>query len=114
MHSALCTKSDSDLDKTGKALYDLSYSWSSANPDFTKFVDGIGALVDEYLTPVLHEVLEDARSKNVHVIDRMRQTWARVVELEAGFWPEVQEETAMRMFDVVNLHKHALPLTSGN
>ncbi|KIM70567.1 hypothetical protein SCLCIDRAFT_1142406 [Scleroderma citrinum Foug A] len=27
----------------------------------------------------------------------MKQTWARVVELEAEFWPEVQEEAGMRI-----------------
>lgn len=58
---------------------------------------GIGTLVDEYLTPILQEVLEDRTSKHADVIDRMKQTWARVVELEAEFWPEVQEEAGMRI-----------------
>jgi len=61
-------------------------------------VDKIGTLVDEYLTPILQEVLEDRTSKHADsVIDRMKQTWARVVELEAQFWPEVQEEAGMRI-----------------
>ncbi|KAL4067023.1 hypothetical protein V8B97DRAFT_2064763 [Scleroderma yunnanense] len=90
VYSALATKSDLDLDKTGKALHDLSYSWSSANPDFVKFVDGIGTLVDEYFTPVL-----DSNGRSKLVIDRICQTCARVVELEAEFWPEAKEEEGM-------------------
>ncbi|KAI6044012.1 heme oxygenase-like protein [Pisolithus marmoratus] len=95
--SVLCTKPDSELGKTGEALRDLSYSWSIGNSDFSKFVDGIGILVDEYLTPLFQEVSKDRGSKHGEVIVRAERIWARVVELEAEFWPELKEEERMRI-----------------
>ncbi|KAG6332008.1 hypothetical protein ID866_7081 [Astraeus odoratus] len=96
--SALCAKPVSDLDKTGRALRDLSYSWSSANPDFLAFVNNIGVLVDEYLIPAFRDVLQGKGNEHADIIiTRAEQIWARVVELEAEFWPAVNEEEVMRI-----------------
>lgn len=95
--SALRTKSESELGKTGEALRDLSYSWSNANPDFSEFVHGIGMLVDEYLMPLYQQAMKDGCSNHAEAIVRAESIWARVVELEAEFWPERKEEEKMRI-----------------
>lgn len=95
--SALRTKPESELGVTGEALRDLSYSWSNANPDFSNFVQGIGTLVDEYWAPLFQEVSDDRASRHVEAVLRAERIWARVVELEAEFWPQLKEEEKMRI-----------------
>lgn len=60
-------------------------------------------LVDEYLTPILHQTMESRNGHpNADVIARAEAIWDRVVELEAEFWPEIGEEDTMRIHGTKN------------
>ncbi|KAF9239846.1 hypothetical protein BU15DRAFT_74381 [Melanogaster broomeanus] len=86
----------SDSGLTTKAILDLSYNWSSANPDFAGFVKAIGDLVDAYFAPVMLGK-GVAGHTSADALARAEGIWARVVELEAEFWPADGEEETMRI-----------------
>lgn len=83
-------------DLTAKAIRDLSYSWSNANPDFVQFVRGIGDLVDEYFSPAMAGQSVGGRNAS-EALARAEAIWARVVELETEFWPNEGEEDTFRV-----------------
>ncbi|KAF9226009.1 heme oxygenase-like protein, partial [Gyrodon lividus] len=76
----------SESELTAKAIKELSYNWSSANSGFAEFVKAIGDLVDAYF----------ASTMSSDALARAEAIWARVVELEAEFWPADGEEVMMR------------------
>ncbi|KAG6377578.1 hypothetical protein JVT61DRAFT_15396 [Boletus reticuloceps] len=92
--SSQVLEAQSQVDLTAKAITDLSYNWSSSNPDFAQFVKELGDLVDDYFTPVMagHSLAgRSAREALAHA----EAIWARVVELEAEFWPDEGEEDTL-------------------
>ncbi|KAF8137289.1 hypothetical protein EV363DRAFT_1317381 [Boletus edulis] len=80
---------------TAKAITDLSYNWSSSNPDFAQFVKELGDLVDDYFTPVMAGHSLAGRSAR-EALAYAEAIWTRVIELEAGFWPDEGEEDTLR------------------
>ncbi|KAF8551318.1 heme oxygenase-like protein [Imleria badia] len=97
LSQALEARSQADL--TAKAITDLSYNWSSANPDFVQFVQEIGDLVNDYFTPVMARQSLAGRSAR-EALAHAEAIWARVVELEADFWPNEGEEDTLRVSKV--------------
>ncbi|GAV99833.1 heme oxygenase-like protein [Lentinula edodes] len=66
--------SESTLTRTNSAILSLSDNWSC--PEFVKFVDDLADLVDSLgIQPGSAEW------------SRAEEVWARVIELEADFWP---------------------------
>ena len=88
-------ESQSQADLTVEAIRDLSYSWSDANPDFVQFVKGIGDLVNDYFVPVVAGQSLAGRSAS-DALARAEAIWARVIELEAEFWPNEGDEERLR------------------
>lgn len=91
---ALEARSQADL--TAKAITDLSYGWSNANPDFVQFVQEIGELVDDYFAPVMAGQSLAGRSAR-EALGHAEAAWTRVVELEAEFWPNKGDEDTLRV-----------------
>lgn len=91
-------EAQSQADLTAEAIRDLSYNWSSANPDFLQFVKEIGDLVNDYLVPVMAG--QPLAGRNApEALAHAEAIWARVVELEAGFWPNEGEEETLRAIE---------------
>jgi hypothetical protein len=88
-------EAQSQADLTAEAIKDLSYNWSSANPDFLQFVKEIGDLVNDYFIPVMAGQPLAGRSAP-DALAHAEAIWARVVELEAEFWPNEGEEDSLR------------------
>ncbi|KAG8216713.1 hypothetical protein J3R82DRAFT_6923 [Butyriboletus roseoflavus] len=98
VHTALPKQfpSQTQADLTTKAIRDLAYNWSNANPDFVQFVQGIGDLVDDYFAPVMAAQSVVGRSAS-EALARAEAIWARVIELEAEFWPIEDEQDQFRV-----------------
>ncbi|KAJ4489902.1 heme oxygenase-like protein [Lentinula aciculospora] len=76
--SAFNVCSDSTITPTNAALFSLSENWSC--PEFVKFVEDLADVVDSLgIRPGLADW------------NRSEEIWARVVELEADFWPNEEE-----------------------
>ncbi|KAG9313598.1 heme oxygenase-like protein [Chiua virens] len=101
------TEAGSQADLTAKAIRDLSYNWS--NPDFVQFVQDIGVLVNDYFTPVMEGQYLAGRSAS-DALGRAEAIWARVVELEAEFWPDEGEEDTLLWQGVTNCRLKVLPM----
>jgi len=93
--SSPALEAQSQADLTVEAIRDLSYSWSSANPEFVQFVKEIGDLVNDYFTPVMVGQSLAGRHAS-EALAHAEAIWARVVELEAEFWPNEGEEDTLR------------------
>ncbi|KIJ04659.1 hypothetical protein PAXINDRAFT_164809 [Paxillus involutus ATCC 200175] len=96
VYNSIPNKPISALELTAKAIKDLSYNWSIANPGFAQFVQTIGDLVDAYFAPVMSGKGIAGRTSS-DALAGAEAIWARVVELEAEFWPADGEETTMRI-----------------
>jgi thiaminase len=68
--------------KTKETIAALADNWTNA--EFVKFVDDLAALVNGL-----------AIEQGTEAWARAEEIWARVVELEIGFWPEEGEEVTM-------------------
>ena len=75
-----------DVYGTNKAIAELTAHWT--NPEFVKFVDSIAAVVNEY---------HMGKSRDEVAWNSAEELWARVVELEEGFWPNKGEEAIGRI-----------------
>ncbi|KAI9567577.1 heme oxygenase-like protein [Boletus coccyginus] len=93
--SSPALEAQSQADLTIEAIRDLSYNWSSANPEFVQFVKEIGDLVNDYFTPVMAGQSLAGRNA-LEALAHAEVIWARVVELEAEFWPNEGEEDTLR------------------
>lgn len=85
------SETQSQADLTARAIRELSYSWSDANPGFVQFVQEIGDLVNDYFVPVMAGQSLAGRSAS-EGLARAEAIWARVVELEVEFWPNEGDE----------------------
>ncbi|KAF8645406.1 hypothetical protein AX16_007840 [Volvariella volvacea WC 439] len=77
------SKALSSSSQTASAIASFAHNWSC--PEFVEFVDNLAKLVDDLgIRP------------GMPAWKRAEDIWARVVELEVGFWPEDGEEITMR------------------